>query len=52
MGVEHRDPARLALQRTDQPDEQRVLDAVGEVAGMEGVAVVQASGSDGGWPPV
>ena len=40
MGVQHEDRRRFALQRVDQPDQQRVLHAVGETAGVEGVAVV------------
>ena len=42
MGVEHQKAGRLARHRAQQPDQQRVLHAVGEVAGVEGVAVVHA----------
>ena len=42
MGVQHEQRRRLALQRAQQPDQHRVLHAVGEIAGVEGVAVVHS----------
>ena len=40
MGVEHREGRGLAPQRIEQQEQQRVLQAIRVVAGMEGVAVV------------
>ena len=42
MRIQHEQRRRLALQRTQQPDQHRVLHAIAEVAGMEGVAIVHA----------
>ncbi|WAP70014.1 hypothetical protein [Jiella pelagia] len=43
MGIVDPDCPVLALQIAHQPAEQRVLDDVGKIAGMEGMAIVQCS---------
>ena len=43
VGVEHENRGGLAQQRVQHPDEQRVLHAVGGVAGVEGVAIVHVA---------
>ena len=42
MSVQHAEGRRLATERPHDPDQQGVLHAVGEVAGVEGVAIIQA----------
>ena len=47
MGVDHAERRRLLAQMHEDAREHRVLDDVGEIAGMEGVAIVHAGISPG-----
>ena len=43
MGVEHAECRLLALEVFDDADQDHVLDHVGKIAGVEGVAVIHRS---------
>src|SRR6185312_16912289 len=45
MGVQDVDRRGLAQQRAQHPEQQRVLEAIGEVPGMEGMAIIHGGPS-------